>query len=126
MIEHLIDRYIQIRDRKAQLKAKYDNEVEALDDGLKKIENALLNKLDELGVDSFGKKETGLAFKSKVTSATVADWDSFLNYVKENDTWHMLDHRANKTAVAEFRAANDDIPPGINWREETVVRIRRG
>lgn len=126
MIEQLIDRYIQIRDRKAQLKAKYDGEVEALDEGLKKIENVLLSKLNELGVDSFGKKETGLAFKSTVTSATVADWDSFLGYIKENDAWHMLDHRANKTAVAEFRAANDDIPPGINWREETVVRVRRG
>ena len=126
MIEQLIDRYIQIRDRKAQLKAKYDGEVEALDEGLKKIENVLLSKLNELGVDSFGKKETGMAFKSPVTSATVADWDSFLGYIKENDAWHMLDHRANKTAVAEFRAANDDIPPGINWREETVVRVRRG
>jgi len=126
MIEQLIDRYIQIRDRKAQLKAKYDGEVEALDEGLKKIENVLLSKLNELGVDSFGKKETGLAFKSTVTSATVADWDSFLGYIKENDAWFMLDHRANKTAVSDFRAANDDIPPGINWREETVVRVRRG
>ena len=125
MIEELIGRYIKIRDRKAQLKAEYDTQVESLDDALKKIENVLLAKLNSDGVDSLSKRGVGTAFKSKVTSATVADWDAFLGHIKENDLWHLLDRRCNKTAVVEFRKVNDDLPPGINWREETVVRVNR-
>jgi hypothetical protein len=36
-----------------------------------------------------------------------------------------MDVRASKTAIVEFVEANADLPPGINWRAETVVRIRR-
>ena len=125
MIEELIDRYIKIRDRKAQLKAEYDAQVESLDDALKKIENVLLAKLNSDGMDSFSKRGVGTAFKSKVTSATVADKGAFLTSVKENDQWHLLDIRCNKTAVSEYRDIHDDLPPGINWREETVVRVNR-
>lgn len=125
MIETLIAKYIKARDLKATLKAEYDLKVEALDSAMEKIENVVLAKLNEMGTDSFGVKGVGTAYKSAVTSATVADWDATLQFIKDNDMWNLLDHRVNKTAVVEYRKANDDLPPGVNWREEHVVRIRR-
>lgn len=124
-VEELIDRYIKIRDRKAQIKEAYEDQVGTLDAALKKIETALLAKMNEEGLDSFTKKGVGVAFKSRVTSATVADWDSFLGFIKANDTWHLLDRRCSKTAVVDFKKTNDELPPGINWREEVVVRVNR-
>lgn len=124
MIEPLIDRYIKLRDKKAVMKAEYEASVAKIDEAMTKVENFLLGHLNANSIDSVG-SEAGTAFKSKVTSATVAGRDEFMGYVRENDAWNLLDVRANKTAIVEFKEANNDLPPGITWREETVVRIRR-
>ena len=50
-VEELIDRYIKIRDRKAQIKEAYEDQVGTLDAALKKIETALLAKMNDEGLD---------------------------------------------------------------------------
>jgi hypothetical protein len=37
----------------------------------------------------------------------------------------MLERRASKSAVEQYRDTNDELPPGLNWREEITVNIRR-
>ncbi len=124
MIEQLIDRYVKLRDKKAEMKAAYDLSIAKIDDAMEKVENYLLGHMNANGVDSVG-SPAGTAFKQQMTSATVGDWDSLLAYIREQQAWNLLDHRVNKTAVVEFKEASNDLPPGVNWREETVVRIRR-
>jgi len=124
MIDQLIEKYIQLRDRKSEIKEKYETAVAQIDDGMEKVENIILAHLNANNLDSIA-GSTGTAFKSTVTSATVQDRDAFMNYVRTNEAWHMLDARANKTAVAEYKRDHEAIPPGVNWREEIVVRVRR-
>ena len=124
MMDELIEKYVKLRDKKAEMKAEFDAKVAKFDEAMTKIENVILKKLNEDGADSYG-TAAGTAFRQSVTSATVADRDMFLNYLKETDNWSLADVRCSKTSVKEFRDANDDLPPGINWREEQVVRIRR-
>lgn len=124
MIDTLIEKYIQLRDKKAEMKTAFDASVANVDAYMKKCEQAIMAHLDKNGVDSVG-SASGTAFKSTTTSATVADKEAFLAYVRSNDAWPLMDVRASKTAIVEFVAENDDLPPGINWRAETVVRIRR-
>ncbi len=124
MIEDLIDRYVKLRDKKAVMKAEYEASVSKIDEMMDKVENFILGHLNQNGIDSVG-SPAGTAFKSTVTSATVNDWDSLLAHIRSEEAWNLLDHRVNKTAVIEFKDAHNDLPPGVNWREETVVRIRR-
>ncbi len=124
MIEDLIDRYVKLRDKKAQMKAEYEASVAKIDEAMTKVENFILGHLNTNGIDSVG-AAAGTAFKSTVTSATVQDWDSLLAYIRREEAFNLLDHRVNKTAVIEYRDANNDLPPGVTWREEAVVRIRR-
>lgn len=124
MIEELIDRYVKLRDRKAEMKASYELSVAKIDEAMEKVENFILGHLNANGIDSVG-SPAGTAFKSTVTSATVGDWDSLLAYIRREEAFHLLDHRVNKTAVIEYKDANNDLPPGVNWREEMVLRIRR-
>lgn len=124
MIEQLIDRYVKLRDRKAEMKAAYDLSVAQIDEAMTKVENFILGHLNENGIDSVG-APAGTAFKKSMTSATVGDRDAFMGYVKANEAFNLLDVRANKTAIAEFKELNNDLPPGVNWREEVVVQIRR-
>lgn len=123
-MEELVEKYILLRDKKAELSATFKAKVAKLDEVLAKIEGALLVQFKEHGMESVRTK-AGTAYKSTRTSATVADWDSVLDYIQQNELWNMLDKRVNKTAVEQFKEENGDLPPGVNWREEVVVNIRR-
>lgn len=123
-IAQIVERYVQLRDKKAELKAGYDASVKDIDAALERIENFLLTKMQELGVESV-RTPFGTPYVSKRTSASVADWEAVLDFVKANDEWQMLERRVNKTVVAQWRDEHNDLPPGLNWTEERVVNIRR-
>jgi hypothetical protein len=55
----------------------------------------------------------------------VADWDYVLDYIQKNELWNMLEKRVSKQAVEQYVEEHGNLPPGINWREELVVNIRR-
>lgn len=123
-LSELVAKYIELRDKKAQIKAEYDEKAGKLDAALEKIEAALLKTFETAGMDSV-KTEFGTAYTTVQTSATVADADVFRQFVKEHEAWEMFQARVSKTAVEQYKAVHGDIPPGINWREERVVNVRR-
>lgn len=123
-IAAIVEKYIALRDRKAELKAAYEASVKDIDTAMERVENHLLRQMQEMGVESV-RTPYGTPYISLRTSATVADWEVVLDFIKRHDEWHMLERRVNKTVVDEFRKAHNDLPPGINWREERVVNIRR-
>jgi len=123
-LSELVGKYIELRDKKSQIKSEYEAKVAKLDETLSQIEGVLLKTFDAAGMDSV-KTEFGTAYTTVQTMATVADPDVFRQFVKENDAWEMLQNRVSKTAVEQYKAVHDEIPPGLNWREERVVNIRR-
>jgi Ethanolamine utilization protein EutJ (predicted chaperonin) len=123
-MEDLVGKYISLRDAKAKIVAKQKEEVAKIDSVLDQIEAALLVSFQELGTESIRTKE-GTAYKQVRTSATVADWDVLLAYIRKHELWQMLERRVSKDAVREFREANGEIPPGVNTREEIVINVRR-
>ncbi len=123
-VDALVDSYVKLRDVKAKLKAEYDLQVGPVEQAMDKIEARLLTTLDSQGVEAF-KTASGTAFKTTKTTCGVADWDAFFQFVRANGYWNMLNHAANKTAVDEYRQAHNDLPPGVNWRVERCVQVRR-
>lgn len=123
-INEIVNKYIQLRDLKDKLKKEYSDKVAKVDQVMDKIEAAILEHMQTEGADSIG-TESGTAYKSTKTSATVQDWDEVLGFIRGEGAWHMLEHRVSKKAVEEFRTEHKDLPPGIGWREEVSVNIRR-
>jgi hypothetical protein len=123
-LSELIDKYIEIRDKKAQIKAEYDLKKAKMDDALDRIEAVILKTFDESGMDS-AKTEKGTAYTSKFVTASVADPDVFMRHVIENEAWYMIEKRCSKVGVEQYRAEHNEPPPGVNWREERVVNVRR-
>lgn len=120
----LVKLYIQLRDRRSQRKAAYENE-DAADKGKQeKIEGILLKRFMDQGIESV-KTCAGTAYKSVRSSASVADWESFFDFVRGNEAWGLLEHRASKAAVEEHKNSFGELPPGLNWREEIVINVRR-
>lgn len=123
-LNELVGKYIELRDKKSELKAEYDGKVAKIDAVLDKIEVKLLEVFDSAGMDSC-KTEFGTAYTSQRSTASVADKEIFMNFVKDNEEWPLLEVRAAKSGIEQYKDANGDLPPGINWRVERTVNIRR-
>lgn len=121
----VVGAYIKLRDRRAQRKAEYEAADAEDKEKQDKIEAYLLKEFNESGVDSI-KTEFGTAYKSSRLSITTADKEAFfMNWVVPNQAWEFLDVKPNKTAVQQYKAVHEDIPPGLNWSETLEVKIRR-
>lgn len=117
--------YIKLRDRKAEIKAAMDEQIKPIQEKMDVLEAKLLAAFQSTGVDSV-KTESGTAYTAVRTTASIADRDAFMAFVKANEEWSLLEVRAAKVAIEQFRAANDnELPPGVNIREERVVNVRR-
>jgi len=117
--------YIQLRDKKAQMKSDFEASVAPINDKMEKLEAKLLDVFNKTGMDSV-RTEHGTAYTAVRTTASVADREAFMEFVKANEEWSLLEVRASKTAIEQFRDSNDnELPPGVNIRSERVVNIRR-
>jgi phage host-nuclease inhibitor protein Gam len=117
--------YIQLRDKKAQMKSDFEASVAPITEKMDKLEAKLLDVFNKTGMDSV-KTEHGTAYTAVRTTASVADREAFMDFVKANEEWSLLEVRASKTAIEQFRDSNDnELPPGVNIRSERVVNIRR-
>ena len=123
-IDSIVEKYILLRDKKAQFKAEYEAKCEGVDAMLKKVEGIVLKHFQDTGAESV-KTAHGTAYTSSRSSAKVADWDAFLQFVKDTDHWDMLERRCTKKVVEEFKTEHQDLPPGLSWSEEVTVNIRR-
>ena len=123
-VSEVVSHYIALRDQKSAIKAEYDAKVSKIDKTLDTIEAKLLEVFAQTGMDSV-RTANGTAYTTVRTSASVADREVFMNYVKSHDEWPLLEVRSSKTGIDQFKEMNQDLPPGVNWREERVVNIRR-
>jgi hypothetical protein len=123
-ISELVQKYVEVRDKKAQIKADYDADVAKIDRVLEKIEAALLKTFETTGMDSV-RTEFGTAYSSTKTTASIADPDAFISFCKENNAWHMLQKRVAQSAVEQYKDEHEVLPPGIDWRVERTINIRR-
>lgn len=123
----VIGLYVQLRDGKKQAEETYSAWQNAnFVAPMTFLEGWLLNKLNELGVDSLaGPEGTGTAYKIKTVSVTIADQREFRRHVIGSEQWDLADWRANKTAVEDWVAEGKGLPPGVNYTSFIKVGIRR-
>ena len=125
MIDQVVAKYIALRDLKAQMKVEYEAKVAPVQAAMDKAEAFILNELDRTGTEAF-KTSAGTAYTSTRTAASLADWDLFKEFLAEQeDPFMYLDRRVAKGAVEEYTKEHNDLPPGVNWRVERTVNIRR-
>lgn len=120
----IVTAYIKLRDQKAELKAKQAEEMKVYDDALAKLEAQAKTILAESNTESI-KCAAGTVYTTTATSATVADKSAFMDYIRANEAFDLLDVRANKTAVQDFVTEHQDTPPGVTVRRELKVGFRR-
>lgn len=125
-LDELVANYIKLRDKKSQLKKQYDEKVAKVDAVMDRMEAIILKTFQDSGIDS-ARTDAGTAYISTRTSATVANREELFQWIQEDfeERSIFLENRVSKVAVEQFKAANDDLPPGVNFRSELVVGVRR-
>lgn len=126
ILDELVANYIKLRDKKSQLKKQYDEKVAKIDAVMDKMEAIILKTFQDSGIDS-ARTDAGTAYISTRTSASVTNREDFFTWIlddPENRISFFAD-RVNKVMIEEFKAANGNFPPGVTYRSEVVVGVRR-
>jgi len=129
-VDDLTAKYIELRDRKAKIKKEAEDAEAALSALQDAIGDKIREIMHEMGVTSL-KTAHGTAYIAYRESATVADWDVLLGFIKNQRLGNLLERRVSKSAVKdrmeEDRNGNyhQEPPPGVNFVRIEGVNVRR-
>lgn len=124
-VERLTRTYKKIRDRRAELSAKFKEEDRILSEQLDVLKSSLLDYCKEQGVDSVRTSE-GLVYRTVKTRYWTSDWEAMHAFVLQHETPQFFEKRLNQSAVKEFLADNPEtVPPGLNVDSEYVITVRK-
>lgn len=95
------------------------------EDDLAVVENEILRRLNDLGVQSIA-TDSGTAYLSENTKVRAVNWSEFFEFVKTQPDGHALvQQRPGSRAVQEYIESTGEIPPGVELIKEISSNVRR-
>lgn len=117
--------YIKIRDKRAELKAAFEQQDNALEAQINAIKSELLDYCKSQNIDSVRTSE-GTFYRTMKTRYWTNDWDSMNRFILENEVPQFYEKRLNQTVMKQFLEENPDVlPPGLNVDSEYVITVRK-
>lgn len=123
-VDNVIATYMKLRGQKETIEAETKERISDIKAKMEKLEAWIKTQADAQGVTSF-KTPHGTAFLTTTDYATVADWDSVLAFIRENEAFDMLEKRISKVAVRSYIDLNKSVPPGVTYGTKLEVNIRK-
>lgn len=123
-VDEVVAAFLTLRDKKSLMEEEHKKKIAVLDEKMDKLRKWLLDKSSKEGVDSF-KTSAGTAYRVTKDRVSVADKDSFINFVVENELFAMLPASANKVPVKEYLEENGELPPGLDYQSFYDINVRR-
>jgi hypothetical protein len=123
-VEKRVGQFVLLRDLKAELKAKHDEELKPVNDTLQMIKDELMQAMQQNNATSI-KANSGTVSLTTKQSASAADPNAFWAWCITQGTFDMIDKKPNVTAVAEYVAQHGVAPPGVNFSVFQDVGVRR-
>jgi len=121
----LVNVYIKIRDARAALVVRQEEELKAIDDQLEIVGQELLEICKATGQDG-GKTPFGSFTRTIRTRYWTSDWDSMYRFIAENDGIKLLEQRVHQGNFKEFLKSNPDkMPSGMNVESKYSITVRR-
>lgn len=123
-ISKRVEQYVRLRDKIKALDDEHKLKMKPYKEALEKLNGSMLTHLMQIGAENV-RTEHGTVYRNTKTSATLADPDAFMSFVVENEAWDLMDRKANVTAVRDYLAENNALPPGVNFNQTVEVGVRR-
>jgi hypothetical protein len=117
--------YIKIRNKRAELKAEFDEQDSALEAQINALKSELLDYCKSQNIDSVRTSE-GTFYRTIKTRYWTNDWDSMNRFILEHEVPQFYEKRLNQTVMKQFLEENPDVlPPGLNVDSEYVITVRK-
>ena len=117
----LADIYIKMRERIRELEDK----VKRIKEQQAMVADKMLELCNEQDANSLT-TTNGTISRRLNSSYWTSDWDSFYNFVKDNDAYHLLEKRIHNGNMKEFLTDNPDaVPMGLQARNQYIISVRK-
>ena len=124
-LDKLAKTYRRIRDKKAELQAKFDTDLAVLDEQLSVLAGSMKEQMIEAGVTSVRTSEGTVVLSTK-TRYTVSDWDAFKTFVIEHEALDLFERRLAQNNMATLLKENPTtVVPTLNSNSEYSVSVRK-
>lgn len=112
------------KEEKVAKEAAFKEAMAPINANIAKLESAILNKMAIDGVQSY-KTESGTAYRSTRVKISCPDKAAFMDFVKDNNMFELLEVRPLKSAVEEYKTGRGVLPPGVDYNEEITLNFRK-
>jgi hypothetical protein len=123
-VEDRIASYIKCRDAIKAANEKHEESIRPLVELQNMLTGWLQSFLETAGADSV-KTSNGTCYSTTRYTASLADPEAFMSFVKSTENYDLLDRKANVTAVREYVDTTGALPPGVNLSAIKTVGVRR-
>lgn len=123
-VEARVKQYIEVRDALKKMDEEHDERKKPLVELQNLLTGWLQDFMETAGAENV-KTSHGTCYSSTRYTASLADPQAFMDYVKSSANFDLLDRKANVTAVKEFIAEHNSPPPGVNLSAIKTVGVRR-
>ena len=117
--------YVLLRDAKAIVEEKMKAQIKEHITGKMQVLEVFLKTFIDKSKLNGVYSDFGTASLRAVVSVSIADKPSFQRHVIGSELWHLIDWRANKTAVRALVDAGDPVPSGLNYSQAYKISVRR-
>jgi len=123
--DKLAEIYIKIRDKRAELKEKFEAEDASLKEQQDLLAEEMLEVCYENNADSI-KTPAGTIIRKVDTRYWTTDWDSMYQFIQEHDAYPLLEKRIHQTNLKQFLEENPELlPAGLQADRKYTVVVRR-
>ena len=123
-IEEIVAQFVKLRDKIKEADDAHKAKTKDAREYLDKLNGKLLERLNEIGGESV-KTGAGTVYRTTRRSATIADGETFRQFVITNEAFDIVDWKANANAVDDFIRSEGTPPPGVNFTTAFTVGVRR-
>lgn len=111
----MIEELAELRDKKRQL----NQDLKDLDEDYRAVEQEIMDKLDQEGAAFAGGTRHRATISEQVVP-NVDDWDSFEEYVRDNDAQYLYEKRVAVKPWRELQESGEPVPGTSPFTRRTL------
>lgn len=122
-VQKRIGQYIDVRNALKKMADEHDARTKGMRELQEMLTGWMQKFLETAGADSV-KTKLGTVYNTTRYSASLADPEAFMKFVRDTGNFDLLDRKANVTACKEYVAEHNTLPPGVNMSAIKTVGVR--
>lgn len=125
-LDELVKIYLTIRREREMLSQQFEAKDAELKADMASIEQVMLASCNDINADSI-RTPNGTIIKSMKESYVCGDWDSFKQFILENQAIELLQQRIHNGNFKEFMSNHEGegLPPGVSTMREVTITVRK-